>query len=63
LEAENPTVSAHLAAKATSALLIVILLVFNLGFRYLAELLNQRLRGHQARGGGRTGWLGLMRTR
>lgn len=57
LEAENPTVSAHLAAKATSALLIILLLVFNLGFRYLAERLNQRLRGDRRRG---SGWAGRL---
>jgi phosphate transport system permease protein len=45
LTAENPSPQAKVIANATAALLVILLLAFNLGFRYLAEALNQRLRG------------------
>ena len=62
LTAENPTASAALASKATSALLIILLLTFNLGFRYLAEALNRRLRGQEA-ARRRMGWLAWLSSR
>lgn len=61
LTAENPTASAAVASKATSALLVILLLTFNLGFRYLAEALNRRLRGQEAARG--LGWLTKLSTR
>jgi phosphate transport system permease protein len=61
LTAENPTASAALASKATSALLIILLLTFNLGFRHLAEALNRRLRGQEA--ARRVGWLAWLSSR
>jgi hypothetical protein len=45
LSAENPSPHAKLIANGTAALLVLLLLVFNLGFRYLADAFNLRLRG------------------
>ena len=45
LSAENPSPHAKLIANGTAALLVLLLLIFNLGFRYVANGFNQRLRG------------------
>jgi phosphate transport system permease protein len=46
LSAENPSPEAKLIANGTAALLVILLLIFNLGFRYAANTLNLRLRGN-----------------
>lgn len=45
LSAENPSPHAKLIANGAAALLVLLLLIFNLGFRYLANAFNLRLRG------------------
>jgi phosphate transport system permease protein len=52
LSAENPSPHAKVIAAGTAALLVILLLIFNLGFRYLANALNLRLRGQS--GGARS---------
>ncbi|HLY32455.1 MAG TPA: phosphate ABC transporter permease PstA [Ktedonobacterales bacterium] len=49
LRAEGIVPNAQQIANSTATLLIILLLVFNLGLRYLAGLLNRRLAGASAR--------------